>query len=77
MSNPSFVANDAYAITPGSGDLPKPGCVVFCGGAGDLHVLTQGGTDVTVAMAAGAVFPCRVTRVYSDSTSTEMIGLLY
>jgi len=75
-------ATSAFAITPSdttvyeAEDVPK---ALFIGGTGNIRVLfVDDDTPVTlVNVAAGSVYPFKVRRVYSTSTTaTNIVGLI-
>lgn len=70
-------ASHAFAITPDDdADLDVSTRAIYCGGDGDLAVITTEGDSVTfVGVATGAVIPVRVRRVLEASTATNLVGL--
>lgn len=74
---PSYVAKDAFAVTPSDVTVFSPEARgLYVGGAGNVAVVTKGGTTVTfTGVAAGTVLPIRVTKVMStNTTATAIIG---
>jgi len=66
------VSGNAYVIY---GD-DNPGCVLYVGGAGDLHVLTSSDSDITfTGVLAGSFIPVQVKRVFNDSTASNILAL--
>ena len=68
-----------YEIFDSEGTEP---CVLYVGGAGDVHVLTAGGDEVTFkGVPAGTFIPVQVTKVFNINTAgplttaTEIIAL--
>jgi hypothetical protein len=55
----------------------NPGCVLYVGNTGNLHVLTSSGADLTfVGIPAGSFVPVQVKRVFStDTTATDILAL--
>ncbi|WP_108659256.1 spike base protein, RCAP_Rcc01079 family [Acuticoccus kandeliae] len=75
----SSPAIDAFAVTPNDGaDLTIAARALYVGGAGDLNVVTLGGTTVLFSgVSGGAVLPCGVSRVLAtDTTATGIVGLV-
>lgn len=71
-------AGDAAAVTPNdSTELTNTARALYIGGAGDVSVITLGGTTLTFAGAtAGSIIPVRVTHVRStDTTATNIVAL--
>lgn len=72
-------ATDAFVITPADGsDLARVTRGLWVGGGGDVSVVTQGGTTVTLKGApAGSLIPIRAVRVRSTgTTATDIVGLV-
>ena len=70
---------DGFSITPSDGSsLSVTTRGIYVGVAGDLKVVTAGGTTLTfVGLAAGVIHPLRVTKVFATGTSaTDIIGLV-
>jgi len=54
----------------------NPGCVLYAGNTGNVHVLTAGDDDVTfVGIPAGSFVPVQVKRVFTDTTATDIVAL--
>lgn len=70
---------DAAAVTKNdSTDLTVTARALYIGGAGDVAVITAGGSTVTfVGLAAGSVLPVRVKRVKSTGTTATSIVALW
>lgn len=67
-------AYDAASITPS--DTTRIGGVrgLYIGGAGDVKITTEGGSDITFAgVVAGSILPIRATRVYATGTTADNI----
>lgn len=72
-------ASDAFAVTPNDGaDLAQVTRGLWVGVAGDVSVVTRGGTTVTLKGApSGSLIPIRVKRVRSTgTTATDIVGLV-
>ena len=68
------------SVTPADGsDLPDgPSMAVYIGGAGNLKVTTlKGDTLVISGLLAGCVYPFRVSRIWSTSTTATNIIAMY
>jgi len=76
----SFLANgrtwgDAEAITK-SDTASNAYSGIYVGGAGDVTVVTEGGTTVTfTAPPVGSILPIRTQKVLAATTATLLIGL--
>lgn len=72
-------ADNLVAITPSdSTDLANVSRAIYVGGAGNLVVTPYGGgSNVTLAVVAGAVLPIRVSRVLSTGTTATGLVNLY
>ena len=72
-------ADNLIAITPSdSTDLAHNSRAIYVGGAGNLVVTPAGGgSNVTLAVVAGAVLPIRVSRVLSTGTTATGLVNLY
>lgn len=70
-SDPGF---DAAVVTPSDTGNIGNARGLFVGAAGNVRVLTAGGSDVTfTAVPAGAVLPIQCSRVYSTNTTASNI----
>jgi hypothetical protein len=74
------IAMDAAAITPGSSSLAQTTRALYVGNTGNVCVQMLGydnsNTVVTfVNVPAGTVLPVRVTKVFSNSTANNFIGM--
>ena len=60
-----------------AGGSGNNGCVLYCGVAGNIRVLTVGNDDVTlVGVNTGAFIPLQVKRVFATgTTSTNILAL--
>jgi len=59
-----------YEIFDSEGTEP---CVLYVGGAGDVHVLTAGGDEVTFkGVPAGTFIPVQVTKVFNPTSATPL-----
>lgn len=70
---------DGFSITPSDGSsLSVTTRGIYVGVAGNLKVVTAGGTTLTfVGLGAGMVHPLRVTKVFAtDTTADSIIGLV-
>lgn len=81
-ANNSIIFTDnisEYEIFNSEGTEP---CVLYVGGAGDVHVITAGGDEVTFkGVPAGTFIPVQVTKVFNVfsssplTTATDIIAL--
>jgi hypothetical protein len=72
------VSYDGAAITPSDTvDLPAPARAIFVGGAGNIVLVTLGGTTLTFqGLLAGQILPVAASRVRATSTTaTNLIAL--
>lgn len=84
---PAFINNrqtgsavDAKPVTPSNSvDLPDgPARAIFVGAAGDLSIVTGGGSTVTlVGLSAGQLVPLMAVRVRSTGTTATNIIAFY
>jgi hypothetical protein len=73
-------AVDAKPVTPSDTvNLPNGPCrAIYVGGAGNLQIITAGGSTATfVGLAAGTVLPMGAVRVLSTSTTATNLLALY
>lgn len=73
-------ASSMDAITPhDTNDLANVSRAVYVGVAGDVKVrAVKNGSDVTLKnVAAGAVLPIRVSRIFATGTTASSIVVLY
>ena len=72
-------AIDGAAVTPNdSTDLTTTPRALWVGGAGNVSLVTLGGTTLTITgIPAGTLLPIRVTRVRSTSTTATAIVALW
>lgn len=78
QASPSAPARNAVEIIPSNASTYRPTKGLYVGSGGDLTVEMESGEDVTfVGVAAGAVYPFSVTRVYATGTGASDIVLLY
>lgn len=72
---------DAKAVTPANdADLPDGPCqALYCAGAGNVNVDTEGGSTIVIAIGAGwtNLTHLRVRRVRAASTTATGILALY
>lgn len=75
----SVPAEDASAVTPSdSTDLTNPARALYIGTAGNVTLVTIGGSVITFSnVQSGSVLPVRTTRVNSTSTTATNIVALY
>lgn len=76
ISGPAF---DAFSVTPDdSADLSEVTRALYVGGAGDITLITKGGTQIVFAQInAGSFLPIRASRVLAAGTSaTNIVGLI-
>lgn len=72
-------ADDIEEITPHDTNTIGPYRGIVFGGAGILRFTTQNGSDVTLpsgVLAAGVIHPIRVTLVHTDTTATDIWGVI-
>lgn len=69
----------AVSITPSdSVTLPRAYRAVYVGTAGDLHILTEDGSEITLTnIAAGCIHPISVRKVFQTGTSAGAIVGFY
>ena len=70
MNSQSF--SHAAAVTPGTTELF--GQALYCGGAGNVTLLTEGGETVLFPVLAGTTLYVRFTRV-TAATATGLVRL--
>ena len=71
----SIPSGAAYTIYSEK-DNPSNGCVLYCGGEGDIEVVTVGGDIVTFyGMPTGQFVPVQVLKVKATSTATNILAL--
>mgnify|MGYP003629329982 CR=1 FL=1 len=60
------------------GEATSEGCVLYCGTAGNINVVTAGGDQITFSgVNTGAFVPVQVLRVNSTGTSASNIVALW
>ena len=70
--------NAASATKSDTANLAHPSRGIYVGTAGDVHVLTTGGDEVTFKnLAAGMVHPISVLRVYNTDTHAVDIVMIW
>lgn len=70
--------SNLYAVAPSdTQDLPNTSRAINVAQAGALRVTTTGGTTATLTVAAGGVFPVRVTRIWATGTTATGIVALF
>ena len=71
MPAPSFIAQNAFAVTPSdSVTFSNPVAIKCTGAAGNLVVDTLDGKLITYPIKADETFQCLVTKVYAASSAT-------
>lgn len=72
-------ASDAFAITPSDSTIfATIPSALYVGGAGDVIVVTEKGTQVLfTSVPAGTTIPLRVTQVKAGSDASNIVGLIY
>lgn len=72
-------AYDLKAVTPDDAtDLPDGLCRgIFINGAGNVVLITQGGTDVTITPAVGQIHWIKTSRIKATSTTATGIFAVY
>jgi len=71
-------ADSCVAITKSDDDTFAQPVRVYCGGAGNVvYTPADGGTDVTVAVVAGAYLPSRAIAVKSTNTTATGLFAVY
>jgi len=77
LGNSPNPATDGLAVTPSDDTVFAPTTRwVYVGGAGDLVVTTEEGTDLTFkAVPAGTTLRIRVKKVKAASTATFILAL--
>lgn len=66
------------AITPDdTTDLPQTSRAINVAGSGAIRVTAADGTEGTIAVAAGTVFPIRAARIWATGTTATGIVALY
>jgi hypothetical protein len=79
----SFLDNTAgsgFSITPDDdNDLAQIANAIYCGGAGDIVLVTPSGAQLTFsAVAAGTVLPFKAKKVLATgTTATNLIGAIH
>lgn len=71
--------HDIEEITPHDTNTIGPYRGIAFAGAGILRITTQAGSDVTIpsgVLAAGMIHPLRFTLVHTDTTATDIWGVL-
>lgn len=72
-------ASDGEAVTPSdSVDLVNVSRAIYVGGDGNISVITNGGTTLTLAGAlAGTTIPIRVSRIRATGTTAVNLVALF
>jgi hypothetical protein len=66
------------AITPNdSTDLPRPARGILVGVAGNVAIVTEDGSALTVPATAGLIIPWRVLRVKATGTTATSLFSIY
>ncbi len=68
-------ADNAVSVTPNDGaDIPIRARALYIGGAGNVSLVTLGGSTVTfVGLAAGSILPVTTARVLATGTTATNI----
>ncbi|WP_425102265.1 spike base protein, RCAP_Rcc01079 family [Tropicibacter sp. S64] len=75
ITSPPF---GGYTIVPNDGaDLPTVTRALNIGVAGTVHATLLDGSDVTLNIGAGSLFPMRATRIWATGTTAGNIVGLY
>jgi hypothetical protein len=76
VESPAF---NAFPVTPSDTvDLAHVACAIYCGGAGDLSLVTVNGDTVTlVALVSGLIHPITASRIRATGTTATSILALY
>jgi hypothetical protein len=72
----SQIPNRAAAVTP-SDTTELFGHALYCGGAGDVTILTEGGDTATFTVGAGQTIVCRFTKVKATGTTATALVRLW
>lgn len=76
ITDSSKPAGYAVEITAADSDLAREVRALYIGGAGDVVVVTHGGSSVTfVGVLAGSILPVRCKRVSLATTATNIVGM--
>lgn len=75
----SIPAEDAVAVTPSdSTNLTNAARALYIGGAGNIVVVTAGGSVITFSnVQSGSILPVRATRVNATNTTATNIVALF
>lgn len=72
--DPSGPARDMFAVTPSdSVNFDKVAISLRVTGAGDVSIVTERGSTVTVSMGDNSILPCAAKRV--NATGTTATGI--
>jgi|TARA_R110000822_G_scaffold28198_7_gene83941 hypothetical protein len=75
LSADIMASGESYIIY---GEATSEGCVLYCGTAGNINVVTAGGDQITFSgVNTGAFVPVQVLRVNSTGTSASNIVALW
>ena len=77
LSGPFQYASDAIAQKSDTVDLTHVTSALQAADAGNVVLITVGGSTATLAFAAGQIMPIRVTRVKSTSTTVSGLTALW
>lgn len=66
------IPSHAAAVIP-SDTVSNRGVALYCGGAGNVVLVTEGGETVTFAVLAGATIVQRFTHVKAATTATGLV----
>jgi len=71
----SFVGRGAFAITPSGTVLANKAYGLYVGGAGNVTLTGEDGSDVVfVGVTAGTILPVVATYVKAATTATNIVG---
>jgi hypothetical protein len=77
-NDPAAPFSRGAAVVPGDGTVIALTDALFVGGAGNLTVTMQDGSDLTLTgVTAGSVLPLAVTKVKVTGTTATSIAALY
>lgn len=73
----SITADGAAIVTHDTNELPSYSRQIYCGGAGDIKLITVGGTTLTFkAVPVGTLLPVRAKLVFATgTTATNLVAI--